>query len=461
MKNLRAYFVPHPPLIIPQIGKGEERGIKKTIDAYQKIAEEIARFAPDTIIVISPHAYTYEDYYRVESGSSSKGDFDSFHAPSITFNVSHDQDFVQALIKEAGAKDFPAGTSGRQNTKLDHGIMIPLFFINKQYTNFKVVRLSFSGLPLLSHYNYGRLIQNVIKKNSDKKYVFIASGDLSHMLKSDGPYGFAEEGPLFDSRICEILKIGNFLELFSLDPNIVEGAGECGFHSLMVLAGLLDRLSIKSQLLSYEGPFGVGYAIASFQIVDSDQKRNYGEQHEKVENRELALVRKNEDPHVSLARFTLETYVKLGNTISIDKSPPELLNTRAGVFVSIKKHGKLRGCIGTIRPTTSSVAQEIIQNAISSGTDDPRFSAVTISELPDLVYSVDVLKDAEKISSLKELDIKKYGIIVRRGGRSGLLLPNLEGIKTVGEQISIALRKAGIDPDEPYTLERFEVERHQ
>ncbi|HPV69678.1 MAG TPA: AmmeMemoRadiSam system protein A [Bacilli bacterium] len=461
MNNLRAYFVPHPPLIIPEIGRGDEQAIKATIAAYQQVAKEIAAYKPDTIVIISPHALTYEDYFHIEGGLSSRGNFADYKAPQISFNVAHDVDYVKKLASFAKKTTFPAGTDGRANNPLDHATMIPLYFINQHYREYQVVRLSFSGLSFLTHYNYGKMIKEIIRSDATKKYAVIASGDLSHMLKSDGPYGYAEEGPLFDKAVCKVLKSGNFLDLFNLDPQMVEGAGECGFRSLLILAGTLDKLAVNAKLLSYEGPFGVGYAVASFEVIDSDEKRNYGAQHEEKEEKKLKLIRRKEDEYVSLARQTLELYVKTGQVLSIDKASDLLKRTRAGVFVSLKKHGMLRGCIGTIQPTTKSIAHEIIQNAISSGTEDPRFPPVSISELSDLVYSVDILKEPEPISSKNELDIKKYGVIVRCRGRSGLLLPNIEGVHSVEEQISIALSKAGISKHELYTLERFEVVRHQ
>ncbi len=138
----------------------------------------------------------------------------------------------------------------------------------------------------------------------------------------------------------------------------------------------------------------------------------------------------------------------------------ELLNHRRGTFVTLKKDGMLRGCIGTIEPTQSSLAEEIIQNAISAGTKDPRFDSVEEEELKDLVYSVDVLKAPETIESIEDLDVEKYGVIVSKGFRKGLLLPNIEGVDTPKQQVSIALAKAGIRKDEDYSLERFEVVRH-
>jgi len=167
------------------------------------------------------------------------------------------------------------------------------------------------------------------------------------------------------------------------------------------------------------------------------------------------------DPYVILAKNALEAYIREGRIIDIpDGLPDEMIGFSAGTFVSIKKVGELRGCIGTISPTMPNIALEIIHNAISSGTQDPRFDKVDESELDSLTYSVDVLKEPEPVDSMEELDASRYGVIVRSGSRSGLLLPNLEGVDTPLEQISIALRKAGIDPKRDFSIERFEVIRH-
>jgi AmmeMemoRadiSam system protein A len=165
-------------------------------------------------------------------------------------------------------------------------------------------------------------------------------------------------------------------------------------------------------------------------------------------------------PHVRLARETLETYVRGGEKIKVpDWVPGELRSKRAGVFVSLKKNGRLRGCIGTIGPTRSSIAEEIIENAVSAGIMDPRFDPVAPGELSRLTYSVDVLGEPEKIESMDELDVKNYGVIVTSGFKRGLLLPDLEGVETPEEQVEIALQKAGIRAYEEYSMERFRVER--
>lgn len=163
-------------------------------------------------------------------------------------------------------------------------------------------------------------------------------------------------------------------------------------------------------------------------------------------------------PLVRLARDTVETFIREGYVLRPKALTPEMTE-RAGAFVSLKKHGMLRGCIGTFEPTQPNLAEEIINNAISSATRDPRFPPVTPSELPDLSYSVDVLTRPEPVESPEQLDPKKYGVIVECGRRRGLLLPDLEGVDTVAHQIDICCQKAGIQPHETLKLHRFQVKR--
>jgi MEMO1 family protein len=165
-------------------------------------------------------------------------------------------------------------------------------------------------------------------------------------------------------------------------------------------------------------------------------------------------------PIARLARETVETYVREGRVPKPQTLTPEM-KEKAGVFVSLHKHGDLRGCIGTFEPFTANVAEEIIRNAISSSTDDPRFHPVTVDELTDLDYSVDVLTSPVPVKGAEELDPKKYGVIVATGWRRGLLLPNLEGVDTIEQQIDICRQKAGIGTSEPVQLYRFEVKRYR
>ena len=165
-------------------------------------------------------------------------------------------------------------------------------------------------------------------------------------------------------------------------------------------------------------------------------------------------------PVVRLAKETVESYIREGKTPQPSELTPEM-REQGGVFVSLHKHGQLRGCIGTFEPKEKNVAEEIIANAISSSTGDPRFPPVTVSELDDLEYSVDILTKPEPVIDMNQLDHKKYGVIVESGWKKGLLLPDLEGVDSVEEQIAICRLKAGIQAGEPVKLYRFQVRRFQ
>ena len=227
------------------------------------------------------------------------------------------------------------------------------------------------------------------------------------------------------------------------------------------MAGALDQLKVEAKALSYEGVFGVGYGVCSYMVCGNDTERNFKEQFEEKERAKIAKQKGQEDAYVQLARKTIERYVRTGEKITVpDGLPQELYSQRAGGFVSIKENGSLRGCIGTIHAVQTTVAQEVIENAISAACRDPRFLPVREEELGELVVSVDVLGDTEVIDTPDKLDVKRYGVIVTKGCKRGLLLPNLDGIDTVEEQIAVARRKAGIGEEEDITLERFEVIRH-
>lgn len=168
------------------------------------------------------------------------------------------------------------------------------------------------------------------------------------------------------------------------------------------------------------------------------------------------------EPHplVNLARESVESYVRDGTVIAPEASTPEM-NEQAGVFVSLHKNDELRGCIGTFAPTRDNVAEEVVANAISAATHDPRFAPVTPEELSQLEYKVDILSQPELVEDLSMLDSTRYGVIVECGWRRGLLLPDLGGVESVRQQIEICRMKAGIGPDEPVGLYRFEVKRYQ
>lgn len=458
MSIMAAFAVPHPPIILPEIGRGREREISATAAAYRKAMQKAAQLKPETVVMISPHSVMYQDYFHISPGEEAKGDFGRFGAPQVKIEAVYDTEFVDALEKICNERNLPAGTLGERDSALDHGTMIPLrFFEEFAAGDYRIVRIGLSGLSPLDHYELGRLIAKTAA-DLQRSTVVIASGDLSHKLTKDGPYGFASEGPEFDALTMAALKKADFLALLQMDPELSEGAAECGLRSFWIMAGALDRKAVQSTVLSYEGPFGVGYGVASFTVSGDDESRGFAAQLKDGAKQD----RNGEDPLVGLARISLETYVKTGRYASMPKDVPSAITSkRAGAFVSLKKYGMLRGCIGTVSPVRESLAEEIIRNAVAAGTEDPRFPPVQENELDTLVYSVDVLSEPEEIAGKEELDPKKYGVIVEEGRRRGLLLPDLAGVDSVDQQIAIAREKAGIRPEKPVKLYRFRVVRHQ
>lgn len=460
MSILAAVAVPHPPVIFEEVGQGREQTISKTIDAFRKAMKFVASFKPDTIVLTTPHSELYIDYFHIAGGKGADGDFAQFGAPQVKIHADYDQEFVAALEKMCAERNFPAGTKGERNPALDHASIIPLRYLNEVWTDYKVVRIGLSGQSFLQHYKLGQMIREVSEKLG-RRTVFIASGDLSHKLLAEGPYGFAKEGPEFDAKITEILNNGDFSEFFDFSPKLCEAAGECGHRSFIIMAGALDGKTVKSELLSYEGPFGVGYAVAQFKPSRSSKKRLFGDQYAEKQHKEAEERRHNEDAFVQWAHKCVETFVTTGKHAEMPKDlAPEMLQNRAGVFVTLHKNGQLRGCIGTFLPVRENIALEIWHNAVAACSQDPRFGAVRPDELDEIEYSVDVLTTPQAVKDINALNPKVDGIIVQNGERRGLLLPDIEGIETLAQQVAIAKQKAGIAPNEPINLFSFQVKRH-
>ena len=432
MKILGSFMVPHPPLIVDEVGKERIDSIRETYNSYMEIARQIGKLKPDTIIVSSPHDPYYSDYFYLPAEEVGTGSFDRFGAPEVSFNQKYDVELIEKIENLSKEKGFPCGR--KSTVALDHGTMVPLYFINKFYKDYNLVVVGLSDISLEANFEMGKIINEAVNK-LDRKVVYIASGDLSHKLQENGPYGFIEEGPIYDKRIIEVMSNARFKDLLEFDLDFLDKAAECGHRSFIMMSGFLNNIKVKPKFYSHQDITGVGYGICSYYPVD---------------------------PYVELAKETIEEYIKTGKVIDIPTDlPEELTNTQQATFVSIHKNNDLRGCIGTIYPTRENTAKEIISNAISASTRDPRFNPITEDELNSLEINVDVLTLPESIEDKSKLDPKKYGVIVSTDTKRGVLLPDLEGVDSVEQQILIAKNKAGILPDEEIKLQRFEVIRHK
>jgi len=466
MAILKSMITPHPPILLQEVGGGETRKVAATIRAMQELAQLARELDPEVVIIISPHGTVFRDALAVTTARHLSGDLGQFGAGEVTFDYENDLELageIMARATEAGIKTVALDemTAGRYrvSTRLDHGMMVPLRFFDQAGVRFRLVPMAFGFLDNQDLYRFGTCIRDAVN-SLGRRALVVGSGDLSHRLTEDAPAGYSRRGREYDDRLVEMVRTGDVAGLLAMDQDLQEAAGECGLRSFIIMLGAMAGLDLETRVLSYEGPFGVGYLVAEIRPAGSDPGRDLAAEMEGARQQEGSPAGNRESPPVALARQTLETYVKTGRQISPQSAEESLLQQKAGVFVSLKKQGQLRGCIGTIAPTRESVAGEIVQNAISAGTRDPRFPPVSREELGELVYSVDILSPPEPIAGMADLDPLRYGVIVRSGHRSGLLLPNLEGIDTPEEQVDIARRKAGIGPHEAVKLERFEVIRY-
>lgn len=460
---MNLYVMPHPPLAIPVIGQGKEKDIWDTVEGMNRIAHEIKEIAPKTIVIISPHGNIFSDGLCINIMDKLSGNFAKFHQPKL--QVEAKCDFQKALVLCSGlrasginclALDEFTAQKYDASLELDHGTMVPLYFIQKHYTDFKLLHINIGMLPKIQMYEAGKIMTDILGDDC----VIIASGDLSHRLNPEHEE-YDEMGAIYDKHIVNSIGDSDFLSILSLDYEMLESAGQCAQKPLEMLIGAMDGKNSSGTVYSYEGTFGVGYLTAAIESISTD-KEHLINQYLQIKKDADAKKRQHEDEYVSLARKTILYYIQHGKKPEIPENLAEdMYIKQSGAFVSIKRDGMLRGCIGTMIPTKASVAEEIIDNAIQAATNDSRFAEISESEFDDLDISVDILSALEKIHSSDELDINKYGIVVSTESKTGLLLPNIDGVKDVNHQVAIALEKAGINDKEEYSMHRFMVDRHK
>ena len=457
---------PHPPIVVPEVGGDEASLVSDTQEALLELGRRLKKSGADTVVIISPHAPIFREVVGINMSPLLKGDLGSFRAGNVRYMMENDLDLAREINKQAAELGMTVveltETEERQygiSLRLDHGVVVPLYFLRKAGLETPLVHVSMALGEPQKLYLFGVAVRRAAEALG-RRTALLASGDMSHGLTRDAPSGYMPRGKDFDSLMVRLLAVPDVEGIVKMDPELVAQAGECGYHSVVMMLGALDGYDVNAEVISYEGPFGVGYLVASLEPAGANPEKSLLKKMRAAQQTETSKRRAAESYLVKIARNTLESYVS-GSAPTALAEVPEEFREKAGVFVSIKKHGNLRGCIGTTQPTRSNIAEEVAANAISAGINDPRFEPVRKDELGELEYSVDVLQTPEIISGLHELDPARYGVIVRSGRRSGLLLPDLEGIDTPEEQVDIARRKAGIGPDEPVKLARFEVIRYK
>lgn len=448
-----ASLVPHPPLLIQGIGDEEKKEAQATHQAYQQFAARLVETNPSTVVVITPHGPLFADAYTILAEETLRGDFTPFGSV-VAMTWPADQDYIGRAEELAAQRDLPLVpinsrqlASHQHGPELDHGTMLPLWYLKQAGWHGKVVCIRIGGLAPEQCYEIGKILGQA---GGDTDFALVASGDLSHCLTEDAPSPYNPAGIEFDQLIVDALAQQDYLAALTITPELRQRAAECGWRPLVTLLGALDGRSTSSQVLSYQGPFGVGYLVATFDPgpLGSGERLQFP----RARPRDAS-------PHVRLARQAIRHYLETGQPMKPEVQPP--LDKAAGAFVSLKLDDQLRGCIGTIHPEQDNLAEEIATNAVSAAGQDPRFEPVTLQALDQLIISVDVLSHPEP-ASFEDLDPAKLGLIAQWQGRSGLLLPDLPGVDSAQEQLKIVCAKAGIpwSKAQEAQLHTFSVERY-
>jgi len=429
-------LAPHPPIIVPGVGGGEQAEGASTRQAMEELARRLDRARVDTVVLVTPHGPVFRDAVTLQDANRLEGSLASFGAPDVAVSAPVDRPLLRAITDQCRSRGVE--TNLLPLPSLDHGSLVPLHFLFGGRPLPLVVAAA-AFLPLTVLHRFGHAVHEA-GLSLGRRLALVASGDLSHRLTADAPAGYDPAGKKFDDLLVESLRRGEVDRIVAFDSRLSDRAGECGLRPLVMTLGGFPRSPLDTEVLSYEAPFGVGYAVVS-----------------------LAPPAGGIGP-VELARRAIRARVERGGPPEVpgDEELDAALRRPAGTFVSLKRQGQLRGCIGTVEPTCDTAAEEVLHNAVRAATSDYRFPPVRAEELDELDVSVDVLGPPEQVRDPNDLDPRRYGVIVRCGSRTGVLLPDLPGVDTAEEQVAIACRKAGLHPGQPdLQLYRFTVTRYR
>lgn len=442
-------LMPHAPILVPGVGGPELSRAEATARAMGLIARHAVKAKPDTLVLISPHSPRHSDAFGFWHTPRLHGTFSRFGSPGDRVDLPLDRGFTERLEREArkrGLRTWPID----DEEPLDHGALVPLWHLCAAGWDGPTVILGLNypgegGLDEL-----GEAIATTARELKRRTAV-IASGDMSHRLTRFAPAGFDPVASRFDATFVSLLRNGTYNSIRRLDPFLQEKAAEDVVDSTHVALAAGGYRTTGHEVLSYEGPFGVGYGVA----ILYEPRAVVGPARPAATAREGRIVSRLADLP-AVARCAVETKLRNGPAQPPFKAGGELAE-RGAVFVTVRNlEGELRGCRGVTEPAAADLVAETWHCAAAAAFSDPRFSPVTAVELPDLRFSVTLLGPLEPVVSPAELNPAVYGVQVSApDGRSGVLLPAIAGIRTVAEQLAMVRQKAGIDPVESVRLKRF------
>lgn len=481
MSWIWAALMPHPPVIVPEVGKGREKEAQATLKGAEALLEQLRNekpgAAPDVLLVLSPHLPYVPGALFVNTARTVCGSLSRFGAPGARVSSPVPAEGLALLTLALQRAGIPWKGGEVPDITRDHGSIVPLYYLSRAFSGQTLPPLIManpSGLAPEQALALGDCLRDV---PGNLRWALLSSGDLSHRLTPEAPGGYSPDGAVFDQAVVEALRAGDPAPLLKLSPKVRENAGECGFRPVLSLLRLTRE---PLHVFSYEGPFGVGYCTALWRPEQGAARppdtKGKGTADKNAAGKAPRISvslqpgtagSKGGHPYALLARRTVGALLR-GEALptaadAVGLWPQDgLWSPRKGCFVSIKnRDGSLRGCIGTFMPTRANLAEEIIGNAVSASTRDPRFPPMQAGELGGVRFSVDVLEAPELVREGMDLNPAVYGVIVSKDGRRGLLLPDLPGVDSVEQQLSIAAQKGGIRDLAGAEIYRFTVSRHK
>lgn len=437
-----AVLMCHAPIVIPAIAAQQAPLCSATTEAMRRTARALVAHEPALIVLVSPHAPRRPKSIGLTFDETLHGDFSRFGHAQVALRLRGAPDEAERIAQKAYAQHVPTHTlAGRA---LDHGSLVPLFFVHEAGYRGRVIvaSLPYPGTELESA--FGQALHDAAQ-DSQQRWAILASGDMSHRLTRDAPAGFEPRAQEFDKGFARALRLGDLRRAVTTDPDLQELAAEDVVQSTTVAAAAVQFEAHGTQVFAYEAPFGVGYLEALLFSQGADAHADID--HDAPPN---ALV--------TVALSAIEHALHGIPYVPAQLEPP--WDQPRAVFVTLRSpDGELRGCIGRTEPMAPSLVDEVADCAVGAATRDLRMEAVTLDELADLQIEVSVLHPPTPVADRVRLDAKRFGVVVEHGHKRGVLLPDVEGVDSVEQQIQIALRKAGIAAHTPYTLSCFRVDK--
>lgn len=439
-----AALMPHAPVLAPAVGGRRGNRAAASVNAMTEAARRIVKAKPETVVLISPHTPRRQGAFAIWAGERISGSLARFGAPAAAVDLPADKSLGAAIAEEAGSHGL--NIWWLRDAELDHGATVPLWHLADAGWRGPTVLigLNYPGEPGLAE--LGEAIAGAARRR-DRRVAVVASGDMSHRLQRGAPSGFHPRAKEFDHTFIECLRAGDYHQLLKFNSELQDLAAEDAVDSTLVAASAVHWNAAGHEVLSYEGPFGVGYGVA---ILHQPPPESASGSDAAEPGQSLPQV----------ARRSVEAAFR-GGVEKPAMSAAGILGERHGVFVTIRgPRRELRGCVGTLTPRFANTVEETWHVARDAAFHDGRFPPVGARELERLRFEVSVLSPLEEVTLTADLDSQRYGIVLATDdGRRGVLLPDVTGIETVEQQIALARSKGGIDELEPARIQRFTVKK--